>query len=71
MSGGGSFGAYEAGVLYGMYFNSEDPTKFQYDVCSGVSAGAINCAAVATFAPGDEVNMLNTLSDKWQSLTQD
>lgn len=71
MSGGGSFGAWEAGVLWGMYYTAEDPTQFQYDVVSGVSAGAINGAAVATFAPGDEVNMLNTLSTKWQELTQD
>jgi predicted acylesterase/phospholipase RssA len=62
MSGGGSFGAWEAGVLYGMYYAEEDKFKFQYDVVSGVSAGAINGAAMATFAPGDEVNMLETLS---------
>ena len=65
MSGGGAFGAWEAGVLWGMYHAEPDKTKFQYDVVSGVSAGAINGAAMATFAPGDEVNMLNTLTMKW------
>ena len=65
MSGGGAFGAWEAGVLWGMYYTDEDKSKFQYDVVSGVSAGSINGAAVATFAPGDEVNMLNTLTGKW------
>lgn len=65
LSGGGALGAWEVGALWGMYYNAEDPSKFQYDVISGVSAGAINGAVMATFAPGDEVNMLNTLTEKW------
>ena len=69
MSGGGSKGSYEAGVLWGMYFNSPNKEDFAYDVSTGVSAGAINTGAVALFAPGDEENMLTFLSDQWQRLT--
>lgn len=63
MSGGGAKGSYEAGALWGLYFTDTDKTKYQYDVVTGVSAGAINTAAVSLFAPGDEVNMLNFLTE--------
>jgi predicted acylesterase/phospholipase RssA len=33
----------------------DDLSKYRYDVVSGVSAGTINGAAFATFAPGDEI----------------
>lgn len=50
MSGGGVKGAYEAGVLYGMYHAEQtDKTKFAYDVVSGVSAGSINAGALSMF----------------------
>ena len=42
MSGGGSKGSYEAGVLYGLVNNDPDKTKYAYDVVTGVSAGSIN-----------------------------
>jgi len=62
LSGGGSKGAYEAGVLHGMYHSAQDKSKYQYDVVTGVSAGAINTGAISLFAPGDEENMLEYLS---------
>ena len=58
MSGGGSKGSYEAGVLYGLVNNDPDKTKYSYDVVTGVSAGSINTVAVSLFAPGDETNMI-------------
>jgi predicted acylesterase/phospholipase RssA len=66
MSGGGVKGAYEAGVLYGMY-NAEqtDKSKFAYDIVSGVSAGSINAGALSMFAKGDEGNTFKILSDTW------
>jgi predicted acylesterase/phospholipase RssA len=69
MSGGGTFGSFEAGALYGMFYADSDKTKYEYDVVSGVSAGAINSGAVAVFEIGDEENMVNVLSEKWQNLT--
>ena len=58
MSGGGSKGSYEAGVLYGLVNNDPDKSKYAYDVVTGVSAGSINSIAVSLFAPGDETNMV-------------
>lgn len=52
MSGGGAKGSYEAGALWGLIKNSEDKTKFEYDVVTGVSAGAINTACVSLFEKG-------------------
>jgi len=48
MAGGGTKGAFEAGALYGMYHGTENVTnEFDYDVVSGISAGAINAGALA------------------------
>jgi len=58
MSGGGSKGSYEAGVLYGMIMNDPDKSKYAYDVVTGVSAGSINAFGMSLFQPGDEVNMV-------------
>ena len=55
MSGGGSNGAWEAGVLWG-FINYGTPSDFTYDVVSGVSAGSMNTAAFAGYAIGDEAN---------------
>ena len=68
MSGGGTKGAFEAGALWGMYHTSEDKKKFEYDLFTGVSAGAINSGGLSVFAKGDEANMLQVLSDTWASL---
>ena len=69
MSGGGTLGAYEAGVVYGLYHASEDKTKFEYDVITGVSAGSINLGAMALFEIGDEATMLDVISETWQSMS--
>lgn len=71
MSGGAVKGAYEAGVLWGFYHQLEDKSKMAYDVVTGVSAGAINGGAMALFEIGDEKNMVETLSMRWQLLTSD
>ena len=68
MSGGANYGAWEAGILWGLthYGNPED---YAWDVITGVSAGAINTAATVVFNVGDEVKMSEFLSDSWASLT--
>ena len=50
LSGGATNGAWEAGILWGLatYGNTAD---FEYDVTTGISAGAINTAGIAGFAP--------------------
>ena len=62
MSGGGSFGAYEAGVLWGLVKNAEDSIDFEYDVVSGVSAGSINSLMVSLWPIGEEMQMVEWLS---------
>ena len=58
MAGGASKGSYEAGVLYGMYHNAEDKSKFEYDVISGVSAGAINAGFLALFDKNETISTM-------------
>ena len=54
LSGGGSNGAWEAGVIWGLVHYG-NPDDFKWDVVSGVSAGAINSAGIGVWAPGEEV----------------
>lgn len=65
MAGGGTKGAYEAGVVWGLVHNAVDKSDYAYDVISGVSAGSVNGGAMAIFEPGDELNMVQVLSDTW------
>jgi predicted acylesterase/phospholipase RssA len=67
LSGGGSNGAWEAGVLYGLlhYGNPED---YAYDVVTGVSAGAINSLLFTATEPGTELETTELLSDMWNDL---
>ena len=65
MSGGGVKGAFEAGALWGLVLNSEDKSKFAYDVVTGVSAGAINLGGISLFDIGDEERMVKIISETW------
>lgn len=67
LSGGANNGAWEAGVLWGLV-NYGNPADYQWDVVTGVSAGAINSGAIIMFAPGDEIAMTQYLSDTWRSI---
>lgn len=68
LAGGAVRGAYEAGALYGMYHHAVDAekSKFDYDVLTGVSAGAINVGAMSMFEKTDTERMLEILSLEWQ-----
>jgi predicted acylesterase/phospholipase RssA len=67
LAGGAVRGAYEAGALYGMFHQSADAdkSKFDYDVLTGVSAGAINVGAMSMFEKTDTERMLDILSEEW------
>ena len=68
LSGGGSNGSWEAGVLWGLtHFG--DPNDFAYDWISGISAGAINTACLSGWAKGDEKAATEYLSYTWTTLT--
>ncbi|RME17735.1 MAG: patatin-like phospholipase family protein [Bdellovibrio sp.] len=68
LTGGGSRGAYQAGVLKGLSEISKDcPTELCFDVLSGMSAGAINATYCATVL--DQVHEgIENLCRMWASL---
>jgi len=68
LAGGGSNGAWEAGVLWGLthYGNPED---FAYDWITGVSAGAINTAALSGWPTGSEKEASEWLSYTMSTFT--
>ncbi len=70
LSGGGSKGSYQAGVLYGLVMNDADKSKYSYDIISGVSAGSINAFALSIFPKGEEVSMVKYISDTWANLKE-
>lgn len=67
LSGGGSNGAYEAGVLWG-FTHYGDPNDFEYDVVSGVSVGSINGAILVGYPKGKIQQSTERLSDFWLNL---
>jgi predicted acylesterase/phospholipase RssA len=64
LSGGGTKGAYEVGVLHKMA-RMLNGTDAEYDVVSGISIGAVNGAFLAFFDKGDELNCTDYLANYW------
>ena len=52
-----------------MYNSDPDKIKYEYDVITGVSIGAINTGFMSLYAKGDEANMIADLSEEWHELT--
>lgn len=46
-------------------------SDYSYDVVTGVSAGAINAAALALWPPGTERNATEYISEVWNNITND
>ena len=67
LSGGGSNGAWEMGVLWG-FMHYGNPADFAYDVVTGISAGSINAVQMMGYPVGDEVAMSEAGSDLWKNL---
>ena len=67
MSGGGSNGAWEAGLIWGLAHYGK-PQDFYWDVLTGASAGSINSAMMTPWAPSDVVKMSEWLSLQWTML---
>lgn len=61
MSGGGAFGTYETGVVWGL-LHYGDPDLYRWDVFTGVSAGSINAAMFSAWPKGKEVEMSENVS---------
>lgn len=69
MQGGGTRGAYEAGALHGLYYGRTNPGEdFDYDVVTGVSAGAINTLGLGVFPKNETENAIKAVSETWQGL---
>ena len=64
LSGGGTNGAWEAGVVWGLTHYG-DPVDYEWDVHTGISAGSINTAGMVGFAPNETVEATQYLSDMW------
>jgi len=67
MEGGGSHGAYEAGVIWGLAKGLPDD-EVNWNVVTGISTGAINSGGVAQFPMGQEKQMADFLVNVWLSL---
>ena len=64
LSGGGSNGAWESGVLWGLLHYGE-PADYVYDVVTGVSIGSINAAGLAVFEKGKELEASDFIYSTW------
>lgn len=64
MSGGGSLGAHSVGVLNYLV----NTCGMQYDIITGISAGAINASYLAMFEKGDERRAVTNLMTMWSEL---
>ena len=71
MSGGGSNGSWEVGVLWGLAHYAENVEDFYYEVVTGVSAGAINSVILAGYAPEQAVELSEFMSDTWANLVNE
>ena len=70
LSGGGSKGAYEAGVLHTMAYTLSS-SESRIDVVSGISAGGINAAGLSVFPVGKEKEAADYLVEKWSTMEND
>jgi predicted acylesterase/phospholipase RssA len=68
--GGGSKGAYEAGVLF-VFTNTTNGPSVKYNAVSGISIGATNAGLVSSYPMGQEVAMAQNLVSFWTSLKGD
>ena len=64
LGGGGTLGAYEAGVIEGL-ITSLPATERSYDYITGVSVGALNMIELAFTNPGEEESAIAQLKDLW------
>jgi NTE family protein len=73
LSGGGSRGAYEAGVLSYLfeYIYPLLGPDFEFDIISGTSVGAIHAAYVASSAGMDPIERATAMVDTWRSMRFD
>lgn len=64
LSGGGSFGSYEAGVFQTLV-NLLPAQEVSYNALVGISAGSLNSLIISQYAQGSEVQAATQLSSVW------
>lgn len=67
IEGGGSKGAYQAGVLYEMA-NSPKNISMAYNIVTGVSIGSVNAGLVTNYPIGQEKAMADNIVAFWNSI---
>lgn len=67
LEGGGSKGAYEAGVLYSLA-SSTSGVNFKWNAVTGISIGSVNSGLVSQYPMGQELPMANYMLNFWRSL---
>jgi predicted patatin/cPLA2 family phospholipase len=67
LEGGGDKGAYQAGALMGLVSNIPG-NKYNWDVITGISVGALNAFGLSFFKQGDEVNAVNFILNIWKNI---
>jgi len=67
LAGGGSYGAYEVGVLKHLLGD----LQIHYDIICGISVGALNGAFLAQFAKGEERKSIQELEKLWFKIKGD
>lgn len=67
LEGGGSWGAYEAGVIWAIT-NLTNPSDITWNAISGISVGAINTGGLVQFPVGQEKAAADFLVSIWRSV---
>lgn len=67
LEGGGSWGAYEAGVIWALT-NLTNPSDLTWNAVSGISVGSINTGAIVQFPMGQEKAAAEFLVGVWRSV---
>jgi NTE family protein len=65
LSGGGSKGAYQVGVLRKLLVDDRN----QYDLVSGISVGSINASIIAQYPVGQEADAWDEMKQVWDQVT--
>jgi len=67
VEGGGTKGAYEAGVISGLA-NLLPPEERQWNVVSGVSVGSLTAANMALYPVGEEIQAAKFIQEMWLTI---
>lgn len=68
MSGGGSRGCYEVGVVWSLV-NNLPPSEVAWDVVSGISTGSLNTVGFSLYPKGQELGAVNLIKEAWFNIT--